>query len=129
MRKLDTVVTAVADHVDAESLHVDASVMVDYKKTAIAIVMQHPEIGTFVPDVRYRTVQQLVAKQPTLTNLWEYPSGHPAEGPDGRPTAGMTPIKLALAVLFNHPSSRRTTSPPPRRMSHNRSSTRWMPKL
>ena len=65
-----------------EQLHVDASNTINYIQTALTMIMQHPEIGTFVPDLHYRIGQQLVARQPTFTQLWQYLSTHPPEGAD-----------------------------------------------
>ena len=65
-----------------EQLHIDASNTINYIQTALTMIMQHPEIGTLVPDLHYRIGQQLVARQPTFTQLWQYLSTHPAEGAD-----------------------------------------------
>lgn len=75
-------VTEVAPYADDEALHVDASNTINYIQTALTMIMQHPEIGTLVPELHYRIGQQLVVKQPTFTQLWQYLSTHPAEGND-----------------------------------------------
>lgn len=71
-----------AEDADLEQFHVDASNTVNYIQTALTMIMQHPEIGTLVPDLHYRIGQQLVVHQPAFTQLWQYLSTHPAEGND-----------------------------------------------
>ena len=45
---------------DGEELHVDASNMINYIHTALTMIMQHPEIGTLVPDLYHRIAEHLV---------------------------------------------------------------------
>lgn len=69
-------VTAVAD--DVESLHVDASVTVNHKATALALIMQHPEISTLVPELHQRIKELVQAEaEASFTDLWMYLSNNP----------------------------------------------------
>ena len=67
---------------DAEELHVDASNMINYVHTALTMIMQHPEIGTVVPDLYQRIAEKLVLTEPCFPDVWQYMSTHPAEGDD-----------------------------------------------
>jgi hypothetical protein len=71
---------ALGDGATLEDLHVHASLTVNYVKTALTMIMQHPEIGTLAPELHYRIGQQLVVRQPAFTQLWQYLSTHPADG-------------------------------------------------
>lgn len=73
-----------ADHPDLALLHEHASLLIDYTKSAMTMVMQHPEIGTLAPDLHYR-IEELIGGDlplPSFTQLWQYLSTHPAEGPN-----------------------------------------------
>lgn len=72
-------VTQTTSDQDHEETHVQASFLVNYKKTALTIVMQHPDIGTLVPSLHYRIAEKIIAQQPSFTQLWQYLSEHPAE--------------------------------------------------
>ena len=73
-------VTAVPDGIDHEDFHVHASLFVNHMKTALTMVMQHPEIGTPVGDLHYRIAHELVMTEPSFTQLWQYLSTNPPEG-------------------------------------------------
>ena len=76
---------------DAEEFCVDASTTVNYISTALTIVMQHPEIGTLVPEQHHRIAQEIVARQSSFPQVWQYLSTHPAEGTE--PWYGNTYVK------------------------------------
>jgi hypothetical protein len=69
-------VTALADGVDVEELHVHASHTINYKHIAFVMLMQHPEIGTLAGDLHY-LIQQLIDPLPTFYELYQYLSAHP----------------------------------------------------
>ncbi|MBS1690958.1 MAG: hypothetical protein JST91_01815 [Actinobacteria bacterium] len=75
-------VQSVADHADAEELHVAAATVISLRDTAQTMIMQHPEIGTLIPDTHVRIAKQLITVQPCFTDLVSYLSGHPPEGSD-----------------------------------------------
>ena len=69
-------VTRLAEE-DLEEAHVQASVGVNYIKTALSIVMSHPELASLVPKDHYEIAESIVAKLPSFTQLWQYLSTHP----------------------------------------------------
>ena len=105
-------VATLAHGKDYEDIHVDASLFVDLKDTALTIVMQHPEIGTVVPDAHTRT-SDLIMASPTFADVWQYLSKirrvrcavvreHVCQGPHrrgGRPAANLTD-KNGTAVVW-----------------------------
>jgi hypothetical protein len=70
------------NEVDVESLHLDASLLVSPASTATTLVMQHPEFGTLVPEDHWVIAEQLIAGQPSFTELYTYLSLNPPEGED-----------------------------------------------
>lgn len=75
-------VRSVAEHADPDELHVDAAKVISLRDTAQTMIMQHPEIGTLIPETHVRIAKQLITVQPSFTELVSYLSGHPPEGTD-----------------------------------------------
>jgi hypothetical protein len=70
------------DGTDVEQLHIDASNTVSTYQTALTMIMQHPEIGTLVPELHSRITEELIVQEPTFNDLVEYlaRSEHQADG-------------------------------------------------
>ncbi len=69
-------------HPDPMTLHRDARVFINYKDTALTLLMQHPEIGTADP-VNFARIKDMITKQmPSFDQVWQYLSRHSAATSD-----------------------------------------------
>lgn len=75
-------VDVTGDEGDVEALHLDASLLVIPAETATTMVMQHPAIGTLIPEDHWSIAEKLVPEQPSFTALYTYLSLHPPESDD-----------------------------------------------
>jgi len=65
--------------VDSESLHLDASELITPAEWAVALVMQHPDFGTQVPEDYWLIAETLIPEQPSFDQVWAYLAENPPE--------------------------------------------------